>query len=107
MNSLRREFTINGSENIDKQLSPSNEDRFARRLNKYRHHQSDCQMKNDCSVREKCEQESLHVRILQSQPKKAKKITRKKKAVRENFETIFESILTIVILAKTCVASTT
>lgn len=105
MNSLKSEFTINDSEIIDKQLSPSNEDRFARRLNKYRHHQSDCQMKNDCTVREKCQQESLHVRILQSQPKKAK-TTRRKKAVRENFKRNFESILTIVFLAKICVAST-
>lgn len=66
MNSLKCESPPEGGENIEKRSSPQS-DRFSRRLNKYRIHQSDCRVKSDHSLREACEQESLHIRQLQSQ----------------------------------------
>lgn len=87
MNSLKIEPKIDVDEYIEKQLSPTQNDRFSRRLNKYRDHQSDCQTKNDCSFREICQQESMHVKKLQNQPKKEGKVRKvnpksyKKKAV--------------------------
>lgn len=67
MNSLLNESTLEVEENIDKRSSPKQTDRFVRRLNKYRIHQSDCQMKSDLSFRELCEQESLQIKKLQEQ----------------------------------------
>lgn len=67
MNSLMDESALEVEENIDKRSSPRQTDRFVRRLNKYRIHQSDCQMKSDLSFRELCEQESQHIRKLQEQ----------------------------------------
>lgn len=67
MNSLMHESSLEVGENIDKRLPPKQTDRFVRRLNKYRIHQSDCQIKSDLSFRELCEQESQHIRKLQEQ----------------------------------------
>lgn len=47
--------------------SPDQNDRFERRLNNYRIHQIDCQLKNDESFREMREQESVHIKRLQEQ----------------------------------------
>ena len=46
---------------------PDQIDRFERRLNSYRIHQIDCQMKNEECFREMCEQERIHNKKLQEQ----------------------------------------
>jgi MamL-1 domain len=83
MNSIKIEPKVEIDGNNDCQSSPTQNDRFSRRLNKYRGHQSDCQTKSDFSFREMCEQESLQVIKLQSQPPKERKV---KKAIRRNYK---------------------
>lgn len=65
MNSFESESKSEAEENVDKR-SPKI-DRFRRRLNYYRIHQIDCQVKNEFTSRELCEQESDQIRKLQMQ----------------------------------------
>jgi MamL-1 domain len=79
MTSIKTESLSEPEEDIDKRSPPRQHDRFLRRLNKYRIHQSDCKMKSDFSSRELCEQESFHIEKLQrfkaaqGKPKRASK----------------------------------
>lgn len=86
MNEIKTEILSVIDDNDDKR-SPHDDqsDRFLRRLNKYRIHQSDCQVKNDESFREFCEQEGDHIKKLQEQKtingKQRKPYKRKKNKV--------------------------
>lgn len=66
MHSTSDEALSKGEEDVARSL-PDQNDRFERRLNNYRIHQIDCQMKNDGSFREMCEQEKNHIKKLQEQ----------------------------------------
>lgn len=59
---------------------PGQIDRFERRLNNYRIHQIDCQMKNEECFREMCEQERIHNKKLQEQKtceRRQKRVTKR------------------------------
>lgn len=68
MNSFTSDSPLSVRGDIEKRSSSCDpSDRFSRRLTKYRIHQSDCQVKNDESFREFCEQESTKIQKLQNQ----------------------------------------
>lgn len=67
MNQIKSESLSAIDENIDKRPANDQSERFVRRLNKYRIHQSDCRTKNDQSFREFCDHENDHTRKLQEQ----------------------------------------
>lgn len=65
MNQIKSDSLSAIGENIDKRPANDQNDRFVRRLNKYRIHQSDCQTKNDQSFREFCDHENDLTKKLQ------------------------------------------
>jgi hypothetical protein len=68
MNALPSESLFGSEENDEKRpLLCDQSNRFSRRLSKYRNHQSDCQVKNDQSFHELCQQETRHIEKLQKQ----------------------------------------
>lgn len=67
MNQIKSDSLSAINENIDKRPANDQSDRFVRRLNKYRIHQSDCRVKNKQSFREFCDHEIDHTKKLQEQ----------------------------------------
>lgn len=67
MNQVKSDSLSAIDENIDKRPANDQSDRFVRRLNKYRIHQSDCRVKNEQSFREFCDHETDHTKKLQEQ----------------------------------------
>lgn len=94
MSSIASESPSYGAQNIEK-LSPADKsDRFSRRLNKYRIHQSDCQVKNEFVSEDQREKESRHVKELQTKKVdevRPKRVARRKSAKINNVvEQIFQ-----------------